>query len=55
MVTAWYYADTPNDPREEHQLKPSIDVGLSELESIGVLSWHFDPLTEMHLVEGIKS
>ena len=42
MVSAWYYLDSQEDPREAHQFSPSRPVSLEELAKLGVLHWKFD-------------
>ena len=54
VLQAWYYNETPEDPREEHKFNPSKPVSLQELEKIGVLNWNFDPKTELEKVEELR-
>ncbi|KAI8924052.1 Acireductone dioxygenase ARD family, partial [Entophlyctis helioformis] len=50
MVTAWFYADSPEDPREAHKYEPNQEVTLDHLASLGVLHWTFNPDTELDKV-----
>eukprot|EP00055_Hartaetosiga_balthica_P002285 m.3423 g.3423 ORF g.3423 m.3423 type:complete len:176 (-) comp2068_c0_seq1:112-639(-) len=43
MVQAWMMDDSDADQRETHKTNPVKEVGLPELESIGVLYFQLDP------------
>ncbi|KAH6592724.1 hypothetical protein BASA50_007903 [Batrachochytrium salamandrivorans] len=50
MVTAWYYNETEEDPREAHHCEPNEEVSVDELSKLGVLQWSFDPETDLDKV-----
>ncbi|KAK9759757.1 1,2-dihydroxy-3-keto-5-methylthiopentene dioxygenase [Basidiobolus ranarum] len=41
-MRAYYYNDSQEDPREAHELNPSVPVTLDELKETGVLYWRLD-------------
>ncbi|KAJ1344016.1 hypothetical protein BSLG_001156 [Batrachochytrium salamandrivorans] len=43
MVTAWYYNETEEDPREAHHCEPNEEVSVDELSKLGVLQWSLIP------------
>lgn len=38
-ITAWYMDSSDADQRQEHRCEPNIEVELSKLAALGVLSW----------------
>eukprot|EP00842_Homolaphlyctis_polyrhiza_P005703 jgi/Hompol1/6133/HPOL_004838-RA len=53
MVSAWYFADSEEDPRELHQFVPNQPVSLEALAAIGVKHWHICPDKDRDQVEVI--
>ena len=52
MVVAWIYNETDtSDPRQPHKCDPNRSVSTEELIKLGVKQWHFDPESEMPLVD----
>ncbi|ORX78175.1 1,2-dihydroxy-3-keto-5-methylthiopentene dioxygenase-like protein [Basidiobolus meristosporus CBS 931.73] len=41
-MRAYYYDNSFQDPREAHELLPSVPVSLEQLEKVGVLYWRLE-------------